>query len=347
MLQSSINRRWYANALANAANIHRDLNHYELALEFYLQAEDIYRATGDLLGLSMAESNIGWLHFAQGDFKRAIEAINNAIRISQPLGLDPRNIANDLNLIGICHFEQGMYVTALSYFERYRELSHLHEIKSGYYLAILNMGNACLGMHQYPEARAAYVEAIGGLRKIGNLRWLTEPLTGLVEIEFEEDNATSARQYAEECLAVSETLKMPELVSNAHILLARCDAAEGNVAMATGKLEAMLAGGAETAPLQKLDEEQIADLHYWLWKISSKDRVERNGISLPDSGSEVPLRSTHFEEALARYEALHAKIPKFEFRKRIAELKGERVPMSADDLEDQPDVPVSEIPSVP
>jgi hypothetical protein len=31
-------------------------------------------------------------------------------------------------------------------------------------------------------------------------------------------------------------------------------------------------------------------------------------------------------EALSRYESLYARIPKFEFRKRIAELKGEPKP---------------------
>ena len=55
-----------------------------------------------------------------------------------------------------------------------------------------------------------------------------------------------------------------------------------------------------------------ADLQYWLWKI-----VGREGSK---------------DAALHAYEGLYQRIPKFEFVKRIAELKGERIPMSADDL---------------
>ncbi len=36
-------------------------------------------------------------------------------------------------------------------------------------------------------------------------------------------------------------------------------------------------------------------------------------------------------QALARYTSLYSRIPKFEFCKRITELKGKRIPMSADD----------------
>lgn len=50
----------------------------------------------------------------------------------------------------------------------------------------------------------------------------------------------------------------------------------------------------------------------------------------PNSGK-LEFAGTHATEALARYTSLYSRIPKFEFRKRIAELKGERIPMSADD----------------
>jgi hypothetical protein len=108
---------------------------------------------------------------------------------------------------------------------------------------------------------------------------------------------------------LSKEISKPDTLFPSRVLLARIDAAEGNIALATEKLEAMLA--------EATGEEQIADLHYWLWKISSGDR---------DPGSR------HAQEALQRYEALYSRIPKFEFRKRTAELRGERVPKSAEEI---------------
>jgi hypothetical protein len=116
-----------------------------------------------------------------------------------------------------------------------------------------------------------------------------------------------ARENAEECVQLSQEISWSDTLFSGNVLLARIDAAEGNTALATQKLEAMLA--------EATGEEQIADLHYWLWKIAG-------------AGD-----GTHHAEALERYTSLYSRIPKFEFRKRIAELRGERVPKSAEEME--------------
>jgi hypothetical protein len=150
-------------------------------------------------------------------------------------------------------------------------------------------------------------------------------------------NVSEARQSAEECMRISEELGKPDTLFSSRILPARCDAAEGNVALATEKLEAMLA--------KATDEEQIADLHYWLWKIEeqnlvavtfkSRSRSEETPGEQNDIHRDLKVTATnHGDAAVAGYTALYSKSPKFEFRKRIAELKGERIPKSADDLDE-------------
>lgn len=76
-------------------------------------------------------------------------------------------------------------------------------------------------------------------------------------------------------------------------------------------------------------------------RVSSVPRTgncRRSGEALDElTGTHRDLKVTatmgHHDETLSRYISLYSRIPKFKFRKRIAELRGERVPMSADDLE--------------
>ena len=115
----------------------------------------------------------------------------------------------------------------------------------------------------------------------------------------------NARRYAQDCIKLSMELSDPDTLFSARVILARIDAAEGNLIPAIAKIGVMLA--------ETTDDEQAADLYYWLWKIDG-----------------APAGAQH-DEALTRLESLWSRIPKFEFCKRIAELRGEKIPMSADE----------------
>jgi hypothetical protein len=82
-------------------------------------------------------------------------------------------------------------------------------------------------------------------------------------------------------------------------VLARIEAAEGDVGGAVEQLGAMLA--------EATDDDQQAELHYWLWKF---------GLRTQDSG----LREENRGEALRLYGELYERVPKYEFKKRIDEL---------------------------
>jgi hypothetical protein len=152
-------------------------------------------------------------------------------------------------------------------------------------------------------------------------------------------------ELAEECVAISEELSKPDTIFSSRLLLARMTAVGGRTDAAVSHLHTMLE--------EATDDEQRAELHYWLWKLpllplfSHRDQVCVGG-SCPGSAlqdavtpSNSPFRKGgeqkeqerggHRIEALRLYHALFEKTPKHDYRKRIEELTDMIQPTTAED----------------
>jgi tetratricopeptide (TPR) repeat protein len=201
-----------------------------------------------------------------------------------------------------------------------RQLEICEELgnRKGMMYAIGNMGDVHSDQGRYAEALEHYVRAIEGDRAIGYrsgiLSWLEGIAGTLLKVlagsagEMPEyliallPGATSetwqglllqhARECTEECIAISDELSEPEEQFSSRILLGRIEAAEGHVDTGVERLDAML--------VEATDDDQRAELHYWLWKLGS---------------------AGHAAIALALYESLFAATPKHDYHKRIEELK--------------------------
>lgn len=347
-------------ANGNMGNVHLHEGRYADAISCYKRQLALAESFGDKGGMSIANGNMGSVHLNQGRKAEAISYFERNLTIAESLG-DKLGMAFAIGSIGNVHADQGRFADAMSCYERFLALAESLGDKGGMALAIGNMGTVLADQGRYAEAMLCYERQLtmtkslgdkhGMARTIGNigevhlklgrheeaLLMFQSALEESREIEYRVGTAAwlewiartrlelakgpegvdeggdqvrasrrEARENAVESLRIREELQNPDTIFSGSVLLACIDAAEGHVTLAIEKLEAMLA--------EATDEERIADLHYWLWNIE---------------GSAV---GTHHAEALTRYTSLYSRIQKFEFRKRIAELKGERIPMSADDL---------------
>ncbi len=312
-------KKWMSNALICMGNLHFEQGRHVEAMVCFERTLAMDEALGDKRGVAGAINCMGFVHLSQGRYAEAMECFERSLAMDKTLG-DKRGMANIITCMGIVHHSQGRYTEAKECFGRSLAMGEAIGDKHGMAAAVGNMGDVHLNQGRYAEALQKYREALDGHRAIGVLNGMTYWHDGIARTLLETADSLSpderivslreARENAQECVRISEEIGNPDMLFLGRITLARLDAAEGNAALATEKLETMLA--------EATDEEHIADLHYWLWKINS------------GMGTRSP------EPILKMYEALYARIPKFEFLKRIAELKGERVPMSADDLEIPP-----------
>jgi tetratricopeptide (TPR) repeat protein len=310
----------------NIATIHWEEGRHNEALIWLERNLAIAESIGDKRGIALAIGNLGTIYVHLGDNIKAMESFQRWIQISESIE-DLSSQAMAFGNLGTIHSDEGRHSEAMRCYQRSLDLAKSMSDKREVSRSLINMGNIYLKEGRPQDALESYELAITIDQKGDHSsllpHWLLGSSAAFIElflayekpeysnmtdttVDWRSSHLKNARERATEIITISEHNSKKEVFFHANILLARIDAAEGNNALATEKLESMLDG--------TTNEEQIADLHYWLWKIGEE--------------------SNHKCEALDRYESLWERIQKFEFRKRIAELKGERIPKSADELEE-------------
>lgn len=312
-----------ARAVGYRGLLHWRRREYDEALECYREQEEIARELGELSHVGMAIGNRGSVYADLGEYDKALacydESEQNARELANPLG-----IANSVGNRGTIFSDLGEYDKALECFREEERIEREEGFRKGVAHAVGNRGTVHSKRKEYAEALACFRDAAHEHREIGFLysltSWLAETTRTLIELAGRDGEMPSylpeyvpglearkdgprvdwplvtirhARKHAEECLAISEELSKQSTIFKSQVLLARITAAEGDINEATEALQGML--------YNTVDEDQRAELHYWLWKLGAAD---------------------HAAPALALYEALHAAIPDHDYQQRIEELKG-------------------------
>jgi class 3 adenylate cyclase/tetratricopeptide (TPR) repeat protein len=328
-------------AVGTMGVVHFNRGEYDRALECFGQDEAICRELGDRAGLSVAIGNMGLVYYDRGEYDRALECHREQEAICRELG-DRLVLSKANGNMGLVYYDRGEYDRALECYREQeaicRELGNRH----GLSLAIGNTGNVYADRGEYDRALECYAQATEGHREIGFHYGLASWLAGTAHVLLELSVAggemptylptyvpgaahgtwhamslRTTRSHAEESVAISDEISTPDTLFSGSILLARLEAAEGSRDVALQHLHTMLQ--------EATDDDQHAELHYWLWKIQVDARLQpaqpklasrahAKDVRLPDPGD-------HRLEALRLYESLLAKTPKQEYRNRIDELR--------------------------
>jgi tetratricopeptide (TPR) repeat protein len=323
------NRHGLSLAVGSMGIVYRSRGEYDAALECYRQKETICRELSDRRGLSFAIGNIGVVYADRGEYDAALECYRQQESICCELS-DRHGLSIVIGNIGHVYSSRGEFATALECYRQQEAICRELGDCRGLFLAIGNMGGVYSSREEYDTALRHLHHAAEEHRAIGDRyllsTWLQETTTVLLEVaatakEMPEylptylPTATAAtwqttalqraREHAEECIDISEQLQKPDTLFGGCVLLARLDAADGNLSEACEGLVGLL----EKAG----DDEQRAELHYWLWNLilgsSSSD-----GVGSRSKGEE------HRIEALKLYTTLYTKTPKHTYRTQIESL---------------------------
>ncbi len=301
----------------------------DLAFPYFERQFELHRSCGDRIGMSKASHNMGVIFHQLGQFDKARTHYDADLELCETLG-DKSGEALTIGNMAILFKTQGKFQLAQESYEKELLLSIELREPDRIAKAQCNYGSFLIeAMKNYRDGLRQEVLAMKTFREIGSVYHLAHIYStiseALLDLSFNSEGPpdfigewigtvpdsnwesvtrSSAMEYATNALSNAHKMSNGDLVFSAELLLIRIDSAEGDRERALQKLQEMLAEAA--------DEEQMAELHYWLWKIGEE--------------------TEHKNEAQSRYESLWQRIPKFEFLKRIAELRGEPIPHSADDL---------------
>lgn len=275
-------------ALGNRGNVYADLGRYDEALECYLESEQLARDQGDDLGVATMIGNRGTIYSSLGDYSKALGCFEESESIERRLGFR-KGVAHDVGNRGSIYLSQGDYEPALHCLHEaaqgHREIGFLHSLCSW----LADIAYALLEIVEEKEEMPS---------------WLPDyvaSLKGDSEDDWRALTIRQARAHAEEGKGIADELSKKSTLFNTRLLLARIAAAEGNVDQAYDELTSLFDNTNDIEnPLWQ--EEQTAELHYWLWKLGAAD-------------------DDHRLHALNIYKTLVERTPDREFEERIAELE--------------------------
>jgi tetratricopeptide (TPR) repeat protein len=330
-------RSGVSRAMGNMGVVYSSRGEYDRALECYERQLSISEELGDRSDVALAIGNMGNVYSRRGEYERALESYERQLRIVEELG-HSSGVARAIGNMGAVYYSRGEYERAIASFQRQLSISEELGDRRGVSIAIGNMGSVYFRRREYDRALESFNRAAKEHRAIGFrfglTYWLEGTARALIELvatagkspaagqgeapqglseeaggmpsylptyvpgvtneRWEAMSLRRAHECAEECVAISEEIQIPDMLFSGGALLARIDAAEGRGEVATERLNRMLKEAAD-------DDNQRAELHYWLWKLCATD-------------------SDHRSEALRIYQQLIEKMPKHEYKKRIEEL---------------------------
>jgi CHAT domain-containing protein len=155
-----------AYSLYTLGRIQADLEQYAAAIEFYQQALVIQQELNQPAAVAESLIHISNAHLTLGQYSQALANYQQALQIVQ--GFDrPLETAKILNNLGITYRFLGQFESALDFHQQaivlYQTASplplaqQLNEVSS-----FIGLGNAYASLKDYPQAIAAYQQALAG-----------------------------------------------------------------------------------------------------------------------------------------------------------------------------------------
>ncbi len=234
-----------ARAHHNQGLCYRRLGRYAQALAAYAAAEGDYRRLGALERVGDVSNNRGVLLLELGRATEALAALEAAYTARRAAD-QPFLQAQSLNNLAGVHLLLGHYSRSLEMFEQARQLLTTQAPSLDHHLVLLDTAHAYLTLNLYPEAEAAYRQAVAALETAGAVYHQALAQWGLGATLLARGQATQAEAILAGALAL-----LPPTPLQTTILL-ELSAAE----TALGR-----PGAAQTAAEQALHQ---ATTHQWL-----------------------------------------------------------------------------------
>jgi len=279
-------KKLYSSVVGNMGIVRHSKGDYDNAMKCYEEQKQICLEIGDKRIYSMAVGNMGIVYNDKGDYDNAMKYYEEQKQICLEIG-DKGGYSRVVGNIGILYNDKGDYDNAMKYYEEQKQICLEIGDKSGYSMAVGNMGNVYIGKCDYDNAIKSYEKAMQVCRELGNKYYLCGYLNSKAKLLFHIMNRIDESKFLnDETLKIAIEIGRQDMIFEATVLKHKIDK---NADALLGMLS------------ESKDDEQIATIHYELWKMTSKKE--------------------HSEKAIELYKQLYEKTPKYEFKKRIEEMK--------------------------
>lgn len=204
-----------ADTLNTIGNIHINLGDYPKALDYYQNALKIFEQLSDREGLSTSFNNIGLVHFKLGDYKKALDYYEQSLRYRQSIS-DVYAEVITLNNIGEVYCVMKDYEKALSYFNRSLKLHKESGSKHRTAVPMNHIGMLYFAMGDYEKALAYLGESLSIESEYGNRYSEAEALIALGSVYVKMGDFKNAFNHLSSALKIGEAISAKPIICNAH-----------------------------------------------------------------------------------------------------------------------------------
>lgn len=206
-----------AIAYNNLGIICKEQGRLDEALAHYAQADQLFKAAGNLRGLAKLANNQGWVIKSQGDPAAAAACFRHAIELYGQIG-DEVNLARTRVNLGIVHFETGQVAEALAIHQEVEAVFRRLGDRPWTARVLNNQGVFLQVSGRLAEAQTAYEQAYRLYREVDDTPSAIQTLANLVEGLLDSGRLDEARAVFGQIDAL-----LPALANQPHGLLAGID----------------------------------------------------------------------------------------------------------------------------
>lgn len=195
------NRRLEATSLQQLGEIHNLLGENQKALEFLNQALRIRQQIGSKIGTAKTLSTIGLVYAELGDDQRAFDFYDRALRIWRILREKP-NQAATLNAIGLLHFYLGNNQKALEFLNTALPLRRNVGDRTGEAITLRNIGSVYNNLGKRQESLIYLNQALTIFKTIGNKFGEAVTLAGIGKVYSDFGDKLTALIFFNQALPI-------------------------------------------------------------------------------------------------------------------------------------------------
>ncbi|MFD9700044.1 BTAD domain-containing putative transcriptional regulator [Lentzea sp. NPDC059081] len=185
-----------------AADLHRLLGHYDVAIGHYTTSADAAETAGWLEGATAALSNLGTAYFWQGRLPEAAEryrqGLETALRTGRLAGA-----ASTLGNLGLVHQLQGDLDRAAEHHLRALELHRELGVRPNEAVNLANLGETCHLLGRFDEAHDHLTRALALHREMGDRGAEAESLRVLAVVRLDQGDHALALDHALRAVALA------------------------------------------------------------------------------------------------------------------------------------------------
>ncbi len=186
----------------------RSLGRQQEALARIEEAEAIFSAAGDKVGVAGAIHNIANLLRDRGDFEGARKQYERALAVHSEAG-NQRGIVLALTNLGGIELQEGDYVKAQQLLQEVVKISREVQDRLGEGRGLANLGSTLRDQGKLSEARQALAEALERFRAIGNVVGEAGARTSLAATWLDLGRLPEARREAVQAVRLSRQIGHP------------------------------------------------------------------------------------------------------------------------------------------